>query len=105
MAIPFFRNSSSASNWHEARVPVNRKRLKESSYFTGSPVDYLFFRAKPPHTTARRRGTLREFALEQGNSSREDTRRGGREEARGAVVRRKPNRSFRSIPNPWLKNS
>ncbi len=28
------------SNWHEARVPLNRKYLEASSYFTGSPVDF-----------------------------------------------------------------
>jgi hypothetical protein len=32
--------STSASNWHVARVPVNRKCFEESSYFTGSPVDF-----------------------------------------------------------------
>src|SRR5713226_5753968 len=37
---PIEGTSTSASNWHEARVPVNRKRLEESSYFTGSPVDF-----------------------------------------------------------------
>ena len=37
---PIEGTSTSASNWHEARVPVNRKRLEESSYFTDSPVDF-----------------------------------------------------------------
>jgi len=32
--------STAASIWHVARVPVNRKCLAASSYFTGSPVDF-----------------------------------------------------------------
>lgn len=32
--------STSASIWHVARVPVNRKCLEASSYFAGSPVDF-----------------------------------------------------------------
>jgi hypothetical protein len=32
--------STSASIWHVARVPVNRKCFEASSYFAGSPVDF-----------------------------------------------------------------
>jgi hypothetical protein len=37
---PIEGTSTSASIWHAARVPVNRKCLAESSYFTASPVDF-----------------------------------------------------------------
>src|SRR5207249_9949460 len=52
-----------------------------------------------------RRQGLREFAWGRGNRLREDKHRGGREEARYAVVWRRPSRSFRSIPKQWPKNS
>ncbi len=37
---PIDGTSTSACSWHVARVPVNRKCLAVSSYFTGSPVDF-----------------------------------------------------------------
>ena len=37
---PIDGTSTSASIWHVARVPVNRKCLEASSYFTGSPFDF-----------------------------------------------------------------
>src|SRR5271166_6072437 len=37
---PMEGTATSASIWHVARVPVNRKCLEVSSYFTGSPVDF-----------------------------------------------------------------
>lgn len=37
---PVDGTSTTASIWHVARVPVNRKCLAESAYFTGSPVDF-----------------------------------------------------------------
>src|SRR5580698_8652455 len=37
---PIDGTSTSASSWQVARVPVNRKCLEASSYFTGSPVDF-----------------------------------------------------------------
>lgn len=37
---PLEGTTTSASSWHEARVPVNRKCLEESSVFTGSPIDF-----------------------------------------------------------------
>jgi len=37
---PMDGTSTAASIWHVARVPVNRKCLAASSYFTGSPVDF-----------------------------------------------------------------
>src|SRR5271157_1562644 len=37
---PAAGTSTSASIWHQARLPMNRKCLAGSSYFTGSPVDF-----------------------------------------------------------------
>ena len=37
---PMDGTSTSASIWHVARVPVNRKCLAASSYFAGRPVDF-----------------------------------------------------------------
>ena len=37
---PVEGTATSASSWQEARVPMKRKCFEESSYFTGSPVDF-----------------------------------------------------------------
>lgn len=47
---------------------------------------------------------VRGFPWERGNCLREDMHRDGRAEALSAIVWRKPNLCFRSIPHQWAKN-